>query len=128
MNTSEDLTRGLPDPDSAGRFLRQLSEQHPSNFKKLQKKEGLLSDVLTLVSYSPLIATTLLQNPEYFWWLDRKRREKGVRTKEELLESLARFSLTNSQVQVRKPLLHLHKIISFPRKKRSTPLKIGRLP
>ncbi|MEP7212733.1 MAG: DUF294 nucleotidyltransferase-like domain-containing protein [Acidobacteriota bacterium] len=98
MNTAENLARDLPDPDSAGRFLRQLSEQHPSNFKKLQKKEGLLSDVLTLVSYSPLIATTLLQNPEYFWWLDRKRRERGIRTKEELLESLARFSLTNSQV------------------------------
>ena len=98
MNTSDILTRDLPDPDSAGRFLRQLSEQHPSYFKKLSKKEGLLSDVLTLASYSPLIATTLLQNPEYVWWLDRRRVEKGVRTKDELLESLARFSLTNSQI------------------------------
>ena len=98
MNTSEILSRDLPDPESAGRFLRQLSEQHPAQLKKLEKKEGLLSDVLTLAAYSPLIATTLLQNPEYIGWLDRERADKGVRTKEELLESLARFSLTNSQV------------------------------
>src|SRR3954464_9542283 len=98
MNTSEILTRDLPDPESAGRFLRQLSEQQPQQFKKLNKKEGLLSDVLSLVSYSPLLAATLLQNPEYLWWLERERRIGGVRCKDDLLESLARFSLTHSQV------------------------------
>ena len=66
---------------------------------KLLKNESLLSDVLTLVSFSPLLATTLLQNPDYIGWLDRKRRDSGVRGKEELLESLARFSLTNSQLE-----------------------------
>ena len=98
MNDSEFLSRDLPDPESAGRFLRQMSEQQPAHLKKLEKKEGLLSDILTLVSYSPLIAATLLQNPDYIWWLERERRDSGVRAKEELLESLARFSLTNSQV------------------------------
>jgi glutamate-ammonia-ligase adenylyltransferase len=98
MNTPDTRTRDLPDPESAERFLHQLAEQRPSHFKKLQKKEGLLSDVVTLAAYSPLIATTLLQNPEYLSWLDRKRADKGVRTKDELLESLARFSLTNSQL------------------------------
>ncbi|HMJ08747.1 MAG TPA: DUF294 nucleotidyltransferase-like domain-containing protein [Pyrinomonadaceae bacterium] len=98
MNKPELLSRDLPDPESAERFLRQLSEQHASQYNKLLKKDGLLSDILTLVAYSPLIAATLLQNPEYFWWLDRKRSEQGSRSKSELLESLARFSLTNSQI------------------------------
>lgn len=99
MNTTERLIRDLPDPESAGRFLQQLEEQNPLQAKKLSKKEGLLSDVLTLASYSPLIATSLLQNPEYLWWLDRERTEQGVRSKDSLLESLARFSLTNSTVE-----------------------------
>src|SRR5688572_31376857 len=59
----------------------------------------MLSDAATLASFSPLLATTMLQNPEYLWWLNRKRSESGVRSKDELLESLARFSLTNSQLE-----------------------------
>lgn len=88
----------LPDPVSAQLFWERLSENHPSAAKKLEKRSVLLTDVLTLVTYSPLIASTLLNNTEYIWWLDRKRGESVVRNKEELLESLARFSLTNSQI------------------------------
>src|SRR5258708_24292027 len=99
MKRIEQLICDLPDPDAARRFLGQLAENHPSQSAKLLKKEGLLSDVLTLVSFSPLLATTLLQNPDYFWWLGRKRMESGVRGKEELVESLARFALTNSQLE-----------------------------
>lgn len=89
----------LPDPESARRFLVQLGEKHPKFRDRLTKKEPLLSDVLALASYSPLLSATLLQNPEYFSWLDRKRVAAGVRGKEQLLESLARFALTNSQVE-----------------------------
>lgn len=99
MNISDSLVKDLPDPESATRFLQQFSERHPSKVAKLTKKEGLLSDALTLASYSPLFAATLIQNPDYLWWLDRKRSESSVRNKEELLESLARFALTNSQVE-----------------------------
>ena len=99
MNTPDILSRGLPDPESAERFLRQLADQHPDQSKKLLQKDGLLSDVLTLVSYSPMIASALLYYPEYLWWLERKRKESGVRTKDELLESLARFALTHSQTE-----------------------------
>lgn len=99
MSKAEFLIRDLPDPESAQRFLDQLSEKHPSQSAKLLKNEALLSDVLTLVSFSPLLATTLLQNPEYLWWLNRKRPDSTVRNKDELLESLARFSLTNSQAE-----------------------------
>ena len=59
----------------------------------------MLSDVLTLVSYSPLLATTILQKPNYLAWLNRHRAESKIRDKEELLESLGRFSLMNSMVE-----------------------------
>ncbi|MBC7899815.1 MAG: hypothetical protein H7070_07140 [Saprospiraceae bacterium] len=89
----------LPDADSAQRFLTSFAEKHHAKSERLLKNDALLSDVLALVSFSPLLATTLLQNPEYLWWLDRNRIGSGVRNKSELLESLARFSLTNSQIE-----------------------------
>ncbi len=98
MNIPDILTRDLPDPQSASRFLLQFSGQHAAAAMRLARNEGLLSDVAALVSYSPLIAATFLHNPEYVAWLERKRLESGVRTKEQLLESLARFALTNSTV------------------------------
>ena len=91
MNTLDFLVKDLPDVESATRFLKQFTERHPAKAVKLNKNEGLLSDVLTLASFSPLLAATLIQNPEYLWWLDRKRSDSTVRNKEELLESLARF-------------------------------------
>ncbi|MBP6004581.1 MAG: hypothetical protein KA746_14195 [Pyrinomonadaceae bacterium] len=99
MNIDEHLISGLPDPAGARRFLEQLAEKHAAAAVKLGRDEGLLSDVLTLAAFSPLLATTLLQNPEYLWWLGRKRRDSSVRGKEELLESLARFSMTHSQLE-----------------------------
>ena len=98
MPRTDQLVRDLPDPEAATRFLGQLTEANPAAATKLAKSEGLLSDILTLVSFSPLLATTLLQNTDYFWWLNRKRVESRVREKDELLESLARFALTNSQL------------------------------
>lgn len=94
----EFLVRDLPSPESARRFFEQFSERNPSQAARLQKNEGLLSDVLTLASYSPLLATTLIQNPEYVQWLAGKRSESAVQEKDDLLESLARFALTNSQI------------------------------
>ncbi len=99
MNTLEILVRDLPSPQSARRFFEQFAERNPSKLSRLQKNEGLFSDILTLASYSPLLAATLIQNPEYVSWLGRKRSDSSVRNKEELLESLARFSLTNSQLE-----------------------------
>jgi glutamate-ammonia-ligase adenylyltransferase len=104
MNRDEFLIKDLPDTEAARRFLADLSEKHPSNSARLVKHEGLLSDVLTLASYSPLLATTLLQNPGYIDWLKRRRADSGGRSKDELLESLARFSLTNSQLDTQMQL------------------------
>lgn len=92
------LFRDLPDPAAARRFLDQVAESQPTHSARLLKQDGLLSDVLTIVSFSPLFASTFLQHPEYFSWLDRKRHESGVRSKDEIQESLAQFSMMNSQV------------------------------
>ncbi|HEX9931007.1 MAG TPA: hypothetical protein VGB02_20905 [Pyrinomonadaceae bacterium] len=94
----ENLTTDLPDAESAKRFFSELESKHRSEANKLLREQnrGLLSDVLALSAWSPFLATTLLQHPEYIVWLGRNRREKQNRTPEDLLESLARFALTNS--------------------------------
>ena len=95
----EKLIDGLPDHDAARRFLEQLAEKHPRDHANLEKNAALLSDVTTLATFSPLLAATLLQNPEYLWWLNRKRADSGVRGKGRAARILARFSLTNSQLE-----------------------------
>ena len=89
----------LPDAESARRFYAEFAGKFPAEEKKLVKNEGLLSDVLTLAAFSPLLAATMLQNPSYIAWLNRQRISTKVRGKDELLESLARFALTNSNVE-----------------------------
>ncbi|MDQ3132614.1 MAG: hypothetical protein M3Q99_17845 [Acidobacteriota bacterium] len=99
MEINESLLSDLPDADAARRFTAQFNENHSAQWRKLQKNDGLLSDILTIAAFSPLLATTVLQNPNYIWWLNRYRGESKIRGKEELLESLARFSLTNSETE-----------------------------
>ena len=95
----ESLVSNLPDAEGARRFYAQLAEKFPAEEKKLQRKEGLLSDVLTLAAFSSLLATTILQNPNYISWLDRQRISSKVRGKDEIIESLARFALVNSGIE-----------------------------
>ena len=59
MNDADFLIQTLPDPESARRFLDQLEEKHRAQSAKLRKKEALLSDALTLVSYSPERGTAM---------------------------------------------------------------------
>ncbi len=92
----EDLIKGLPDPSAAARFYQEFKGRHAALTARLERKKGLLSDALTLAAFSPLLATTIIQDPEHLWWLERRRFDSGIRSKDELLESLARFSLTNS--------------------------------
>ncbi|HMQ05277.1 MAG TPA: hypothetical protein PKD26_15265 [Pyrinomonadaceae bacterium] len=93
-----DLAEKLPSPGSALAFFEQFAERNPPQAARLRRNEALLSDVLAIAAFSPLLATTMVQNPDYVNWLSRKRSDQAVRNKEELLESLARFSLTNSQL------------------------------
>ena len=94
----ESLIRDLPDEKGARLFLERFEKEHPRAFQKLTQDSALLSDVLALAAWSPLLATTLEQNPEYVSWLMRERADVRVRSRELLKESLARFALTNSSV------------------------------
>lgn len=100
MKSLEFLIKDLPDAFLARRFFEQLTEKHPAKVKLLEKNEGLLSDVLTIAAFSPLLSTTVLQHPEYISWLATQRKSAKVRGKEELLESLERFALTNSTLEI----------------------------
>lgn len=92
------LLRDLPDQNGARLFLDRLSNEQPRAHRNLIAQPALLSDVLALAAWSPLLGTTLEQNPEYFPWLARERAEPRVRSLDELKESLARFALTNSSL------------------------------
>jgi len=96
--TSEFLLRDLPDQNGARLFLERLAKEQPRAYQNLLKQPALLADVLALAAWSPLLATTLEQNPEYLSWLSRERADPRVRTCDELKEALARFALTNSSV------------------------------
>jgi glutamate-ammonia-ligase adenylyltransferase len=93
------LVRDLPDPEGAQLFFERISREHPRAARILTRDPGLLADVLALAAWSQLLATTLAQNPDYLTWLARERVQSRVKTGEELLESLARFALTNSQLE-----------------------------
>jgi [glutamine synthetase] adenylyltransferase / [glutamine synthetase]-adenylyl-L-tyrosine phosphorylase len=95
----EFLLRDLPDQNGARLFLERLEREHQRAYQDLLKETALLSDVLALAAWSPLLATTLEQNPDYFSWLARERANPKVRTSDEFKESLARFALTNSSVK-----------------------------
>jgi [glutamine synthetase] adenylyltransferase / [glutamine synthetase]-adenylyl-L-tyrosine phosphorylase len=94
----ESLIRDLPDEAGARLFLERLANEQPRTFQKLARDPALLSDTLALAAWSPLLATTLEQNPDYISWLKRERADVSVRTREQLKESLARFALTNSSL------------------------------
>jgi len=92
------LLRELPDQHGARLFIERLDKEQPRAHQTLLKQPALLADVLALAAWSPLLATTLEQNPEYLPWLSRERADPRVRTRDELKEALARFALTNSSL------------------------------
>ena len=94
----EFLLRDLPDQNGARLFLERIAKEQPRAHQSLLKQPALLADVLALAAWSPLLATTIEQNPEYLAWLSRERSDPRVRTADELKEALARFALTNSSL------------------------------
>jgi [glutamine synthetase] adenylyltransferase / [glutamine synthetase]-adenylyl-L-tyrosine phosphorylase len=104
MNTDQSQSvfiRGihdLPDQNGPRLFLERLAKEQPRAYQTLLKQPALLADVLALAAWSPLLATTLEQNPEYLPWLSRERTDPRVRTRDELKEALARFALMNSSL------------------------------
>ena len=92
------LVRDLPDAEGARLFFDRFAMEQPRIAAKLVRDKGLLADVLALAAWSPLLATTLVQHPEYLTWLAREREVTRVRRREEFGEALARFAATNSQL------------------------------
>src|SRR6185503_230962 len=91
-------TQDLPDQNGALLFLERLAKEQPRAHQTLLKQPALLADLLALSAWSPLLATTIEQNPEYLSWLSRERVDPRVRTADEFKEALARFALTNSSL------------------------------
>jgi glutamate-ammonia-ligase adenylyltransferase len=94
----ETLARELPDPEGARRFYERTAAEHPRAARAFERDAGLLADALALAAWSPFLAATLEQSPDYLSWLARERASARVRETEELGESLARFALTHSQL------------------------------
>jgi len=93
---TEALLRELPDPDGARLFYERLTAADARAARAFARDEGLLADALALAAWSPLLANTLEQSPDYLQWLARERGSARVREAEELGESLARFALTHT--------------------------------
>jgi len=96
--TVDRLLAQLPDPRPPKLLFERLIAGHKSFERTFTRDPGLLSDVLTIAAWSPLLAATLENNPDYVNWLQRERAVTRVRTREELGESLGRFALINSQM------------------------------
>ncbi|HYV23990.1 MAG TPA: hypothetical protein VE969_02040 [Pyrinomonadaceae bacterium] len=94
--TVERLLHQLPERRTAELLFDKLLQTRPSLERTFQRDGALLSDVLTLAAWSPLLGTTIENNPDYVTWLQRERVDPRVRSCEELSESLARFALINS--------------------------------
>jgi glutamate-ammonia-ligase adenylyltransferase len=99
MKVPEHFLSQLPDAASALKFASRLEEVSASTARRLQQNESLLFETLALASYSPWLAASLISDPSQINWLGRTREMKFERNKEELLESLARFTLTNSNLK-----------------------------
>lgn len=94
----EQFVRDLPDAEEARRFFERITADDARVARMFGRDAGLLSDALALAAWSPLLATTLAQNPDYLTWLARERSQTRVHTAEEFRESLARFALTHSKL------------------------------
>src|SRR5438477_1187258 len=92
----ERLLSQLPDRRTPALLYDRLGQARKSVATLFERDPGVLSDVLTLAAWSPLLATTIENNPDYVTWLQRERVDPRVRSCEELSESLARFALINS--------------------------------
>lgn len=92
------LISDLPDPEGARLFLERITTAHPRAVKTFERDAGLLADALALAAWSPFLATTLTQHPEYLAWLQRERLEGRTKRAEEFGESLARFASVHSQL------------------------------
>jgi len=88
----------LPDPIAAEGFVVRLFEEYPSRAKVWERDALFFSNLLTLAAYSPWLAETMLQQPDYIDWLKRERNFQLIKPKEQLLEELGKFAGRHSSI------------------------------
>lgn len=90
------LLEALPDPAGARRFIERLQREHPAVARRVAERPTWVAHLLVLAAHSPFLAETMLRHPEYVEWLGAERDLKRMKSKEELLEDLARFAAIHS--------------------------------
>ncbi|RMG53221.1 MAG: hypothetical protein D6723_07450 [Acidobacteria bacterium] len=86
----------LPDPTGARRFIERLQREHPTLARRAVERPTWVANLLVLAAHSPFLAEIMLRHPEYVEWLGSERDLKRMKSKEELLEDLARFAAIHS--------------------------------
>jgi glutamate-ammonia-ligase adenylyltransferase len=85
----------VPDPDTA---LNNLERFIPSAGQRvldgLQRTPVLLHYLLAFFSYSRYLTETLVRQPELILWIEREKFLTRLKSREDLLEGLARFEAT----------------------------------
>ena len=88
----------LPDPIAAEGFVVRLFDDYPARAKVWERDALFFSNLLTLAAYSPWLAETMLQQPDYIDWLKRERNFQLIKPKEQLLEELSKFAGRHSSI------------------------------
>ena len=85
----------VPDPDTALNNLERFTGEAPGRvLRGLQGNPVLLHYLLAFFSYSRYLTETLIRQPELILWIEREKFLTRLKTKEDLLEGLARFEAT----------------------------------
>lgn len=95
---SEEFIESLPTPEAARTFLARLFEEHPDVAPLCKAQPSLLVHLLVLATHSAYLGEVLLAHPEYIRWLAAEDLERR-KSKEELLEDLARFAAMQTEVE-----------------------------
>ncbi len=86
----------VPDPDGALNFLERFSVSCSIEVTEyLNRYPAALHYLLLLFSHSRFLSETLIQQPELIQWLHRDRNLGRIKSREDLLEELARFEATS---------------------------------
>ena len=96
------LLQKCPDPKMALTNLVRLAEEGSSSFfpQHVVRNFANLEVLLTLLSYSQLIADTMSKNPDFLPWLFKERGRWAIKSKEDLSEELSKFIFTLSDLPI----------------------------
>jgi glutamate-ammonia-ligase adenylyltransferase len=95
------LLRSSPDPDSALNYFERFNSGAPDRITQyLLRHSAALNILIPIFSQSHFLSETLLLHPEYLEWLHRDKRIEFLKSKEDLLEELARFEATLGEMSL----------------------------